>query len=340
MPKTIISIIIPTYNVEKYINRCLDSIVSQTYGIDNFEIIILDDFSSDHTLDYLKTFESKYPNNTILIPLNKNQGQSHARNIGLSYASGKYITFIDSDDHIDSTMIEKMVSVAEKYDSEIVECGYTPFSSDNNISNINDLPESFHLNLNNNFDANINLLNTGRIAVWGKLYKKSFLNNNTLLFPEGVIYEDVPFSGLCMLLVKKYYRINETLYHYFYNPEGSSFSKYTPERTHQETIVMNHFLTELKQRGLLEVILLKYREQLKTYITVKTFIDPLSLILTGDVDFEVKVSEINYFKDYLLTLFPDAGNNPLIPQNQEIFRLAMLFLNNETSIIKNILSNI
>ena len=341
MQKPIVSIIIPTFNVEKYIHRCLDSIVSQTYGIENLEILLIDDCSTDHTLKYLKEFESKYSNNTILIPLDMNHGQGHARNLGLSYVNGKYISFIDSDDHIDTTMIEKMVNIAEEYNSEIVECGYSSFSSEKYISNNVDIAEPFLLDTTNNFDANINLLNVGRIAVWGKLYTKSFLKNNSLLFPEGVIYEDVPFSGLCMLLVKKYCRINKSLYHYFYNPNGSSFSKYTPSRTHQETVVMNHFLLEIKKRGLLEIILKKHREHLKTYVTVKSFIDPLSLILIGDIDLKTTVSEINYFKKYLLNIFPDAGDNSLIPENQEIFRVAMLLLNNDVtdSFVNNTLMN-
>ena len=116
-----VSVIIPCYNVEKYVEECLDSVINQTIGIDNMEIIIVDDCSEDGTMEILQRYEQQYPDQILLVKSEKNARQGAARNIGLQYVSGDYISFVDADDYISRDMYEILVNVIRKTGSDIVE---------------------------------------------------------------------------------------------------------------------------------------------------------------------------------------------------------------------------
>ena len=116
-----ISIIIPAYNVEEYLEKCLESIISQNF--DKVEIIIVDDGSTDKSLQIAKEYQKKYPEKTRVIS-QENKGQGGARNTGIKNATGKYLLFVDSDDYLNPHMIEKMINEAIRTHSEIVTCGY------------------------------------------------------------------------------------------------------------------------------------------------------------------------------------------------------------------------
>jgi len=123
-----VSIIVPCYNVEKYIVRCLKSIENQTFGIDKLEVILVNDGSSDNTISYLKAFKNKYMDSVIIIDFEHNRGLSMARNAGLDMASCEYVLFIDSDDTIDKTAVEKMYDKADEFDCDIVSSTYKSIS--------------------------------------------------------------------------------------------------------------------------------------------------------------------------------------------------------------------
>ena len=106
-----VSIIIPCYNVSEYIDRCLESITVQTIGVDNLEIICVDDASTDDTWDKLQQWEQRFPEQIILIHCKTNGRQGTARNIGLEYASSPWISFIDSDDWIEPDYFEKLYTI-------------------------------------------------------------------------------------------------------------------------------------------------------------------------------------------------------------------------------------
>ena len=126
-----ISIIIPVYNVEKYLNKCLNSVIEQTYK--NIEVILIDDGSTDNSGKIC----DEYAKNDIRIKIihQQNGGVSTARNNGLEHATGKYITFVDSDDYIEKEMIETMAKKIMKKNADIVICGVTDRDEENNIIN-------------------------------------------------------------------------------------------------------------------------------------------------------------------------------------------------------------
>ena len=117
-----IAIIIPCYNVETYIDRCLNSIVNQTMGVENLQVICVDDASTDGTWQRLQAWEQQYPEDIMLIQCEKNGRQGTARNIALQYVQTDFVGFVDSDDWIEADMYEKMYEKMVQYDCDIVFC--------------------------------------------------------------------------------------------------------------------------------------------------------------------------------------------------------------------------
>lgn len=125
MSKTpLISVIIPCYSAESYIDYCLESIVSQTIGIDQLEIILVNDASTDSTYEKLCEWEQRFPESILVISYDENLRQGGARNVGLNYARGTYLSFVDIDDWIEPDMYEKMFSKAVAFDTDIVICNF------------------------------------------------------------------------------------------------------------------------------------------------------------------------------------------------------------------------
>ena len=360
LPK--ISVIIPAYNVEKLVDRCLKSIEDQTYDINNLEVILINDASKDNTLLHLEYFEKKHPDNVILINLNENGGQGRARNIGLNYATGKYITFIDSDDMIDVSMIYKMYIKADEYNCDIVECGHLQFTETDKTQLVNDIKEPFFLDLNDHGTADLPvpkndmsaqksitisqarkqliLITSQKTAVWGKLYKKSFINDNSISFIEHLYFEDIMFSGVAMFTASSYYRINETLYYYFSNNEGTVFSSYDKERVHQEAIANELFLNELYERNMLEQILQRYENELSIYCTTKAFVDPLTLLINSRLGLNDVLSEINWFKERILSFFPNAAKIYNLADEYGICALAIHMLTTDICTTEQLFKNV
>ncbi len=127
MEKEKVSVIIPCYNVEEYIERCVESIVVQDYGFDNIELILVDDCSTDGTAGRLEAIERKYPDSVLLIKTEENRGPGSSRNTGMLYASGAYIAFVDGDDIVAPSMISELMDMSLRYDCDVAECSYGIF---------------------------------------------------------------------------------------------------------------------------------------------------------------------------------------------------------------------
>ena len=210
--KNKISIIIPIYNVEQYLARCLDSVINQTYK--NLEIICVNDCSPDNSINILEEYSQK-DNRIKIIQREKNGGLSAARNTGLNNTTGEYIYFIDSDDWIDLDYIEKMVKVANESKSNIVvntniKCDYnnTRKSEELYFGNLKISEEGQKIN------SNI-AINNITWSVCTHLYKRSFLEDNKLRFPEGYTYEDMFFSPKAFSCTSSIFAFMGSRYHYF-----------------------------------------------------------------------------------------------------------------------------
>lgn len=302
-----ISVIVPCYHVENYIDRCLNSLEGQTYGMENMELILIDDASGDGTYGALLRFEEKYPENVLVVVCEKNAGPGTTRNIGLQYATGEYIAFVDADDIVDRSMFERMHGAMKEYGVDMVECGYSSFSDGDRL--LTEKKDSDRLTrIRTPEDRGCFILNFFRTAVWGRLYQKRFLEENGLFFPETIRYgEDNFFSGLAMLLCGSCYHMGDTLYHYYRNANGIIRKQNDNGRIRQLADIMELYLAELDARGFLDGAMTGYSVEFEWYMIYKYFMDPVSFIISRQIsDWK---EQVGFFREKLLNYFPDAGRN-------------------------------
>ncbi|MBU3159397.1 glycosyltransferase [Clostridium frigoris] len=213
MNRVDVSIIIPVYNVEEFLPKCLDSVINQT--IDNKEIIVINDGSTDNCYEILKKYKKKYPE--LVIINQKNSGISKTRNAGLKAARGEYIAFVDSDDFVKADMFEKMYKAATRGNADIVICNYILYKEgqDTQDSNYNEVEGIDKAGYIDKGDAlKMFLLNDIKGYVWNKLHKRELFLDNKISFPDFVVCEDTPVGFLLLANANKIYSMVEPLYYY------------------------------------------------------------------------------------------------------------------------------
>ncbi len=205
-----ISVIIPVYNVEKYLRRCLDSLVNQT--ISDIEIICVNDGSTDKSLEILEEYAKK--DKRIKIINQENQKQGAARNRGLEIAQGEFISFVDSDDWVDLDYFEKMYNAVISSNANIAvsstKRNYKRKTKDHSKIKTNEV----YYETNKILSAIQN-----NLVVWGKIFNFEIIKN--LRFEEGVFYEDAPYAIRAIHLAKSVVTVPDTTYHYFSNPTST-----------------------------------------------------------------------------------------------------------------------
>ena len=209
-----ISVIVPVYNVEKYLKKCLDSILNQT--LKDIEVICIDDGSTDSSLQILKEFSNK--DSRVVVISQDNSGPAKTRNKGIELATGEYLTFVDSDDWIELDALEKLYDNATLNNSEVVLFNAIEHRINNNFHKRIYLPIDDNIDYSNFvFDYNYrrNLVMNYFFVIWSKLYKTSFLRNNGLHFDGSLkMFEDVPFHIETMIYAKRISYLPEILYNY------------------------------------------------------------------------------------------------------------------------------
>ena len=209
----LISVIVPVYNVEKYLPRCIDSILKQTYK--NIEILLIDDGSTDMSPLICDRYASKFKN--ISVYHKKNGGISSARNYGLDRISKKsnYIAFVDSDDFINPKMYEILYDNLTEYNCDIPVCNFSKVYDENCVENISNNITTVTMKeyMNSYFD---DFFRTN--VVWNKLYKVGRVKD--IRFKEGKIYEDIFYSPQVICKANKIV-INESNLYYYYQRQGS-----------------------------------------------------------------------------------------------------------------------
>ncbi len=222
-----ISIIVPVYNVEKYLKKSLDSILDQT--LTDIEIICVNDGSTDKSVKILEQYEKK--DSRIVVLHKENGGLSSARNAGMKIAKGEYLAFVDSDDWVDKTMFEKMYNNAKYHGSQLVFCAVHLYDDNTRKCLYNDpyfTLESFKPELENrvfnHFDT-IDFLMDVSVMAWNKIYLREFIQDNHLEFPDGLIFEDGPFFFQSFFKMDKVTFVNEFLYYYRINRPNSIVKK-------------------------------------------------------------------------------------------------------------------
>lgn len=257
-----VSIVVPIYNVEKYLNRCLDSLINQSFK--DIEIIALNNGSTDNSLNILKEYAEK--DKRIRVIDNDNLGVSEARNIGIREAKGKYIVFVDSDDWIDIDMIEVLYKSIDTNDCDLVMCTYVREFGDHSKEKVFNLPEE---NLYVDDEVKDKLLRKliGPLGkelanpeyldalgtVWSKMYKTSILIDKDLRFVdlnEIGSGEDTLFNIFVFNEVSKVILLNKPMYHYWRGNSNSITSRYIPNFVEKRRNYFNYMKDFIKENEL------------------------------------------------------------------------------------------
>ncbi len=287
----LISIIVPCYNVENLIDRCVASLVQQTIGVEILEIILVDDCSQDGTWEHLQDWESKYPDSIMIIHCEENGRQGRARNIGIDYATAPYIGFVDSDDWVEPDMYEKLHDKLTQHDCDISMCqSWRDFDRPEQIlESARDKNEDY-LMIIDNTEKRKGLLSGGFMgfSVWNKLYKTALLKDNNIFFPEKLAYEDHFFSELLYFYVNKVYFLNERLYHYYVNPHSTVME--SNANHHYDILTVDTALwDECERRGLVK----DYREPMEYQFLQLCYLMSIKMLL-------LRLGKISY--DFYLRL--------------------------------------
>ncbi len=212
-----VSIVVPVYNVEKYISKCIDSILSQSY--DDIEVLIVNDGSTDNSDQIVRQYAKK--DSRIKYFTQKNSGLSSARNTGIKNSSGEYICFVDSDDWVSRDYIEKMHSLMVNDGSDMAICGMCYIYADGKVKK--NTPVIKRNRCINKKEAIACLLEGKeyKFHAVNKMYKKRLFTDNNILFPTGKVYEDMFTTYRLMLRTKKVSLVKDSLYYYLQNRDGS-----------------------------------------------------------------------------------------------------------------------
>ena len=216
-----ISVVVPVFNMERYLRKCIESICRQTFG--DIEIICVDDCSTDNSWALLQELEK----NDSRIKIHKhseNLGLGGARNTAIKLAKGEYLASVDSDDYIAETMLEKLYSAAKKNDSCIVVCGFHRVAEDGSMLK----SQKFKVKELVNKDNSLDIFSTCNPAFWNKLWKRSLFTDNNIFFPNFVYYQDLATTPRILTKAKKISFIDDCLYYYLIRNGSATYSN-TPK---------------------------------------------------------------------------------------------------------------
>jgi glycosyltransferase involved in cell wall biosynthesis len=214
----LISIIVPVYNISKYLERCINSIIAQSY--ENLEIILVDDGSTDNSGEICDVYKAK--DNRIKVIHKTNNGLSSARNTGLSVIKGEYVGFVDGDDFIDKYMYEILVKAISDNEADIVQTGYHHNYENGNIADTREFKEATYNNSDDMFKAFFEEENI-HVGVWIKLYKSEIFKN--VRFLDIHASEDYAILPDILNECKKFVVIAGAFYNYVHNPKSITKDK-------------------------------------------------------------------------------------------------------------------
>lgn len=302
-----ISIIVPCFNSAKYLEKCFGSIKKQTLGMEELQIIFVDDASTDNTLEFLREFERAYPQSVEVVPLPENRRQGGARNAGLSRAVGEYVMFLDSDDWLDDAMCEKTYGKAAEYRVDILQFCFIHVCRQGSTKD----SASCYGFLDGNLPETRKGMLLGTLFTFGsqnKLYRTSFLKEQEAGFPEGVVYEEPYFVYPLLFEAERFYSMEEGLY-YYRQTEPSTTAKHMNEKN----TLYNHPFVQLELLKKLiahKEYIEKYYSEIEFHFLHSYYMETLYFAGKGN-----KYLGAEYFCNMqrtVLELFPEYKGNPYL----------------------------
>jgi len=298
----LLSIIIPVYNMaaDNKLKHCLDSCLNQS--IEKYEIIAVDDASTDDSLSILKEYEAEYPGIVKVIASERNLKQGGAKNLGLNAASGKWVGFVDSDDWVSPDMYKKLISKAEETGADLVGCDYTRvdhYTFDQGI-NVNNNTENQTGILDRDKHGKL-ILQFGSMVV--KIYLREIIVQNKLSFPEGIFYEDNCAAQVWSIYFNHFEYINEPLYYYLTNPDSTTHH-ISWEKCLDRMDAGQQFIDYFRNNGKY----LEYKNEVDYRFTELYYINTLFSYMNNAE--KRKPEHANIIKQGIIRNVPDFMNNP------------------------------
>ena len=307
MPK--VSVIVPVYNVEKYIEKCLNTLVNQT--LKDIEIIVVNDGSKDNSEKIIKEFLEKYPEKIVYLK-KENGGLSDARNFGIPYAKGEYVAFVDSDDYVETFMYEEMYEIAKKENSDMVECDF-----------IWEYPDKSRVDIGEIYNNKKEMAQKVRVVAWNKLIKKTILDKTKIEFPKGYRYEDLEFTYKLIPYLEKVSFLKKPCVHYI--QRDNSISNTQNERTKEIFDILDHIIDYYKEKGIFE----EYKTELE-YTYTRIILCSSLLRMCKIKDKEVKKRLLNLTWENLNSKFPEWKKNKILKESKNKKDLYMKSINKTT----------
>lgn len=300
-----VSIIIPCYNAEEYLSQCLESLIHQTIGFENLDVICVNDASTDNTGKLLDTTAEQYPDSIRVFHLPENRKQGGARNVGLTYAQGEYVAFLDADDWVDISLYEKLYKIAKQYDTDMIQYPMTKYYE--GVVQVVDPAQIKGLIMLEDEEMR-KLFLVGQALTCGsqtKFYKREFLQKVRVKFLEGRAYEEPSFVYPLLFYADRVYCTEEPLYYYRMH-ETSTMHQYVrlPGKLYDHALVQLSVLRDIKSReGLWET----YREEIVYYFVFTYFIETLHF--AGSCDLELEIERFQEMQQTVQEQAPEYKHN-------------------------------
>lgn len=292
-----VSVIVPVYNVEKYLERCLNSLVNQT--LQNIEIIIVNDGTKDNSEEIIKKFIEKYPQKIVYLK-KENGGLSDARNYGMPYAKGEYIAFLDSDDYVEKDIYKEMYELAKKENSDMVECDF-----------LWEYPNKIREDIGQTYNGKKEMLEKVRVVAWNKLIRRSILEETKIQFPKGLRYEDVEFTYKLIPYLEKVSFLKKLYIHY--TQRDNSIINVQNEKTKEIFTVLDNVINYYKENDLYE----EYKVELE-YVYTRYLLCSSLLRIVKIQDKNIRKTLLKTTWENLNTKFPNWKNNEILKKNQTL----------------------
>lgn len=277
-----VSVIVPVYNVEKYLKRCLDSLINQT--LSDIDIICINDGSKDSSLQILEQYAQK--DSRIVIYNQENSGLSVARNTGLEHASGEYIGFVDSDDWVDLDFYEKLYNSAKNNNADIAVADFIREHPNKKPKRLKLKEEKIYTTPEDKFMI-CKVHREG--CVWNKIYRTEFIHSINLKFVPKMYYEDRDFTIRSLYFSKKLVTTPNTYYRYFVNPKSIVNKRQNYIQDEHYILVIQQVLQFIKEHnikvpdGLYKAEIYRYKLFGKTLFTIKESINTKYIFLFGKI---------------------------------------------------------
>lgn len=297
-----LSIIVPVYNMaaDKKLEYCLDSLVAQTVA--DYEIIAVDDCSTDESWDILKNYEKRFPEKFRALHLEENKHQGGAKNVGLKTAQGEWIGFIDSDDWITPDMYERLIERAKSTGADLVGCDYCLTSEHSmKVGQVVHNNKAGQTGVLDDEKRRSLILDGGSLVV--KIFRRSMILDNELWFPEHIFYEDNALGNSYLVLANHFEYIEEPLY-YYYQHGSSTVHTISEKRCEDRCEAGRLMLDEAERHDFLD----KYRTELEYSFTLLFYVNTLFTYMAGVK--RVKYRFVKRLGEEMSCRFPNFQENP------------------------------